>query len=170
MVAAAVFAILVAGGLFLLVKSDFFRATGRQDAAVPRDFPGSDTFVVEMALASGDISAVVDDVFCSIDEGAFEKLYESSTAPRFRQAASQDNFKAICERVQSRLGALKTKQSSRFDLNPVEGSLVASASYQARFEHGNLGYLIHSFFKLDDRYVASEKLVASKSIEEKVMA
>ena len=100
--------------------------------------PGIDSaLVAEVQTASDDISVIVNKMFRSIAEGKFEMLYESSTEPRFREAVSLEEFSTLCERVQSRLGALRTKQSSRFDLNPVEGSLLASATYQAQFEHGN---------------------------------
>jgi hypothetical protein len=130
----AVFVAFVLLGVLGCIESDSPKDS-RNGAGL--DHPqSSDQVIGDLEASSDEISSVVDAIFRSINEGKAETLYETATAPKFREVASLVAFESICERVQSRLGTLLSKQSSRLDLNPMADSVVASASFQAQFEHG----------------------------------
>jgi len=111
-------------------SSDSIENTRSPRASTETSFPDSSHADPEA------ISLRIDEVCRRINLGESDSVYESATAPRFRQVASRVAFRSHCERLQSRLGALKSKQLSRLDVDPAAGMLVASASYRATFEHG----------------------------------
>lgn len=106
----------------------------------------------ELLASSEDVSSVVDAIFRSIDDREYKTLYETATAPRFREAASLDTFESLCERLRSRLGPLRSKQPSTFDLSPRADSVIASASFQAQFEQGG-GTIFVVFEKISDQWL-----------------
>lgn len=111
-----------------------------------------DPAVAEMEAVSAAISARVDEIFKAIHEGQVQRVYESFTHPRFREVASLQQFAPLCDRVKTRLGPLRSKQASQFEINPIDGSLVASGSYHAVFEHGS-GTVFVVFQKTDNNWL-----------------
>jgi hypothetical protein len=121
-------------------------STGSGHSPTPREAAG------ELLATSEDISSAVDAIFRSINDGKFETLYQTATAPRFREAASLVAFESLCERLRSRLGPLRSKQSSTFDLSPRADSVIASASFQAKFDQGD-GTIFVVFEKSSDQWL-----------------
>lgn len=112
----------------------------------------SANLVAEMEGASSAISGRVDELFRAISNGEVQHVYDTFTSPKFRGVATVEQFASICSRVNTRLGSLRSKESSRFDLNPVDGTFVASATYKATFELDS-GILFVVFQKVDDEWL-----------------
>jgi hypothetical protein len=84
-----------------------------------------------MELASEQVSVTVDGLFRAMEAGTVNDFYKSRTSAEFQTVATLEAFIQMCDRVSSRLGALKHKDASQFNLNPVDNDLVASAVYEA---------------------------------------
>jgi hypothetical protein len=105
-----------------------------------------------MEAASAVISGRVDEVFRAISNGHVQRVYEKFTSPKFREVATLEQFTSICDRVNTRLGSLRRKESSRFDIDPIDDTFVASATYKAKFDLGS-GTLFVVFQKIDDDWL-----------------
>jgi len=114
--------------------------------------PESANLVAETEAASATISGRVDELFRAISNGQVHQVYEKFTSPKFREVATVEQFTSICDRVNTRLGSLRSKESSIFDINPVNGTFIASATYKATFDHGS-GTLFVVLQKVDDEWL-----------------
>jgi hypothetical protein len=97
----------------------------------PAMSPESKRLTDQMELASEQVSVTVDGLFRAMEAGTVNDFYKSRTSAEFQTVATLEAFIQMCDRVSSRLGALKHKDASQFNLNPVDNDLVASAVYEA---------------------------------------
>lgn len=129
---------------------------GCNDADSSSPTPGSPLAtanrVAEANAASAAVSHRLDEIFQAIGAGHVERAYEELTTSEFREVASLDQFRALCDRVTTRLGRLQTKELSRFDVAPLGEALVSSATYQATFEHGP-GVVVVVLQRIDDKWL-----------------
>ena len=105
----------------------------------------------EIVAATDAVSDRVDEMFADIDNAEVQNVYDNLAAPDFREAAPFEEFDSLCERLRTRLGKLQSKSTSRTEVNPVDGKLIASATYEAEFENG-YGLLFVIFQKNDDQW------------------
>lgn len=108
--------------------------------------------MAEMDSAAVAVSQRVEKIFQSINAGEGLLVYESFASPKFREVVTLEQFTAICDRIKTRLGSLRSKEDARFDLNPLKGALVANATYNAKFEHG-AGDILVIFEKREDAWM-----------------
>ncbi len=90
----------------------------------------------EQLDAVPEVSVFVNQLFEQIAAGNIADAYGTQTTVAFRETATREDFQNICDRVNTRLGALVEKQLQLMEVNPVGGSLVASATYSATFAQG----------------------------------
>jgi hypothetical protein len=109
-------------------------------------------FGADLESSLAEVSDRVDQLFRSIAAGEAEQIYESMCSTRFREVASLAKFQPVCERIQSRLGGLKSKSSTQFDMPYQAGNPVASGAYQATFEKGS-GTILVTFEKIDGEWL-----------------
>lgn len=118
----------------------------------------------EVNAASGEISEVVDQLFRLLEAGKIEEIYNSSASPRFREVASLEKFQTFSQ-VWERLGVMKSKKGSQFNLDRVEGKDRATALYQAEFEHGT-GQVLFSFERVDGKWMLLRWKLDSPDLQE----
>lgn len=109
-------------------------------------------FGADLESSLAEVSDRVDQLFVSITAGEAEQIYESMCSPRFREVASLEKFQSLCERIQSRLGGVKSKSSTQFDMPYQAGDPVASVAYQATFDKGR-GTMLATFEKIEGEWL-----------------
>ncbi|QDU54570.1 hypothetical protein [Aeoliella mucimassa] len=113
--------------------------------------PGVAQQLANIEKANAAVSDEVDQLFRDIQAEKIKQIYEQTLSPKFREVATLEEFETITERLRTRLGALQSKTISTSEVNPYEGTLVASANYEATFEKG-AGSLLVSFEQQGDEW------------------
>ncbi|MFT7643285.1 MAG: hypothetical protein ACI9G1_005050 [Pirellulaceae bacterium] len=80
-------------------------------------------------------SPIVDEIFVAVADGEFDEIYENRTSPEFQQSVTNDHFAGICGQYQ-KLGPLKSKTMTSFNVNYNNGQQLADVSYSAEFAKG----------------------------------
>ena len=139
-------------GLTLTLGCGDSDSSKQQQTKFPNGSPDFTNRMPEVEATLTAVSSRVDELFRAISDGQVQRVYEEFTSPKFREAATFEKFKSICDRVTTRLGRLQKKESSRFDMDPVENTFIASATYEATFDLGS-GTLFVVFQKQDDKWL-----------------
>ena len=90
-------------------------------------------------------------------------MYDSFTSPEFRQAVTLAKFQGWCDRINSGLGPLKSKELSRLDTNTLQGTVVCAAVYQGHFARGT-GTIAAIFQHVDDQWLLLRMNVNSPQV------
>lgn len=83
------------------------------------------------------ISPMIDELFVAIDEDKFAETYDTRTTPELRKVASREQYVQIGQTIKTRLGKLKSKTMSRFNIQQRNAVQFADVAYNGTFENGN---------------------------------
>ncbi|WP_425616327.1 zinc-ribbon domain-containing protein [Anatilimnocola sp. NA78] len=83
------------------------------------------------------ISPAVDKLFVAIEQEQLGATYDSETSAEFRQAVTREQLIELGQKINTRLGSLKTKSMRQFHVRQLNADQFAEVSYHATFEHGS---------------------------------
>jgi hypothetical protein len=73
-------------------------------------------------------------LFAAIDKGTFADTYETMTTSEYRHITSQQQHADIGSAIAARLGAIKSKSLTRFNLRQMNANSYIDVDYNATFE------------------------------------
>lgn len=83
------------------------------------------------------VSPTVDELFAAIEAGAFEATYETHASPELQQSVSREQYAELGKLIKARLGALKSKSLSNFNVRQNNADTFADVTYSGVFERGS---------------------------------
>jgi hypothetical protein len=83
------------------------------------------------------VSPKIDELFAAIDGGTFSGKYEAETTPEFKKATSHEQWDQLGSAIKSRLGSLKAKHITQFNVQQLNADQFADVTYSATFEKGS---------------------------------
>jgi hypothetical protein len=83
------------------------------------------------------LSPKIDALFAAIDNGTFGDTYPTETAPELRKAIGRKEWEQLGLAIRSRLGPLKAKNLTQFNIRQFNTDQSADAVYSATFEKGS---------------------------------
>jgi len=86
--------------------------------------------------ANSTVGPEIDRLFAAIDNDTFAETYESDTAPEFRKQTSKEQYADIGKAVKNRLGPLKSKTMTGFNIRQHNADAYVDVAYNASFEKG----------------------------------
>jgi hypothetical protein len=126
--------LVIAGGLFLSVVA----------------LCAGSLFFTFRAMDSS-ISPMIDELFVAIDDDKFAETYDTHTTPEFRKVASREQYVQIGQTIKTRLGKLKSKTMSRFNVQQRNANQFADVVYSGTFENGT-GTISAKLRKVGDQW------------------
>ena len=97
------------------------------------------------------ISPMIDELFVAIEDDKFAETYDTHTTPEFQKVASREQYVQIGQMIKTRLGKLKSKTMSRFNVQQRNASQFADVAYNGTFEKGT-GTITAKLRKVGDRW------------------
>jgi hypothetical protein len=101
--------------------------------------------------ADATVSPRVDSMFTAIEAGTFADTYETHLSDELRNATSKDEYVAIGDAIQLRLGELKSKSLQSFKMRQHNATSYIDATYGASFENGS-GTIVAQLKKAGDEW------------------
>lgn len=92
--------------------------------------------LVKVSRLNGAISSETDRVIDTLNRGGLRTFYETETAPEFRSAVPLEAFEELGALVRTRLGFLKSKKATQFQVRTHNGAAFTTVAYAATFEKG----------------------------------
>jgi hypothetical protein len=83
------------------------------------------------------LSPKIDALFAAIDNGTFSGKYAAETTAEFKNATSHEQWDQLGSAIKSRLGRLKAKHITRFNVQQFNADQFADVTYSATFEKGS---------------------------------
>lgn len=97
------------------------------------------------------ITPTIDELFVAIDSDKFVETYDTHTTPEFQQVASREQYAQIGQTIKTRLGKLKSKSMSRFNVQQRNATQTADVAYSGTFEKGT-GTITAKLRKVGDQW------------------
>src|SRR4051812_50108283 len=87
--------------------------------------------------ANSSVGPEIDRLMAAIDSDTFDQTYETDTTPEFRKETSRVQYADIGKAVRNRLGKLKSKSLTTFNIRQLNAESNLDVDYRASFEKGN---------------------------------
>lgn len=78
----------------------------------------------------------IDSLFASLQGGTFADTYETLTAPELRDITSKEDYVAMGEYLRERVGGLRSKTLTNFNVQQNNAESLIDVTYNAQFEKG----------------------------------
>src|SRR6266481_3788162 len=86
--------------------------------------------------ANSSVGPEIDRLLAAIDSDTFAQTYDTDTTAEFRQETSRQQYDDIGKAVRIRLGRLKTKSLTSFNIRQLNAESYLDVAYSASFEKG----------------------------------
>jgi len=86
--------------------------------------------------ANSSVGPEIDRLFAAMETDNFGDTYETATAPEFRKQTSKEQYADIGKAVKNRLGPLKSKNMTGFNMRQFNADSYVDVAYKASFEKG----------------------------------
>jgi hypothetical protein len=83
------------------------------------------------------ISPRIDSMFAAMDNQSFSATYETETTQELRNVVSKEQYSALGDTIQTRLGRMNSKSLQGFKMQKSTNGAFIDVSYQAKFESGD---------------------------------
>jgi zinc-ribbon domain len=101
--------------------------------------------------ADADLSPKIDEVFAAINDGTLAEKYATATTPEFQQVMTKEQFIELGAMIKAKLGPLKSKSMTQFNIRQLNADSFADVAYDATFEQGT-GAVQARFRKVDGNW------------------
>jgi hypothetical protein len=98
--------------------------------------------------ADADLSPKVDQIFAAINDGTLGEKYATETTLEFQQVMTRQQFEELGATIKAKLGPLKFKTMTQFNIRQINADRFADVAYDASFEQGT-GTVQARFRKVD---------------------
>src|SRR5689334_13833359 len=105
-------------------------------------------FFLTYRAADTDLSPKVEEIFAAINDSTLGEKYATLTTPEFQQVMTKEQFAELAAMIKVKLGPLKTKSMTQFNLRQFNADRFADVAYDATFEQGT-GTVQARFRKVD---------------------
>jgi hypothetical protein len=82
------------------------------------------------------LSPKIDALFAAIDDGTFGETYETIAAAELRHLQTKAKYEETGQIIKARLGSLRSKSRTQFNIQQVNATTIADVAYSAVFEKG----------------------------------
>ena len=82
------------------------------------------------------ITPQIDSLFVAIENGKFADTYDTHTTSELQKVASREQYAQIGQMIDTRLGKLKSKSLTRFNIRQMNANQYADVVYNGVFEKG----------------------------------
>jgi hypothetical protein len=93
-------------------------------------------FFLGFTHTDADLSPRIDAMFAAMENDTFGETYATETAPELRAGQSREQYEQVGRMVKARLGGLRSKKLTQWNVRYFNADAFADVAYAATFEKG----------------------------------